>query len=134
MITRFDRSNTHNSAELTRDLEAAFAAVARKHNIDIQLGSGSFNAAQLSVKLVMRTKNTEVANTAMAFTLRSLGLPVNAIGRSFVYKGELFEIKGINTKKRRYPVETRKVSDNSIMNFGPSIPARLLTATTEQGG
>jgi len=134
MITRFDRSNTHSSSELTRDLEAAFAAVAKKHNIEIHLGSGSFSAAQLAIKLVMRTKNTDVANNAMAPLLRRYGLPANAIGRSFSYKGELFEIKGINPKKRRYPVETRKVSDGSIMNFGPSIPARLLGTDLQQGG
>ena len=134
MINRFDRSNTHATSELSRDLEAAFAAVARKHNIEIHLGSGSFSPAQLSVKLVCRTKNTDVANTAMAFTLRSLGLPVNAIGRSFSYKGDLYEIKGINTRKRRYPVETRRASDGTIMNFGQATAARYLGTSVEQGG
>lgn len=132
MITKFDRNNTSSNAELTRDLNAAFAVIAAKHNIDIKLGSGSFSAAQLQVKLVCRTKNTDIANEANQFSLMKLGLPTNAIGRTFLYKGQLYEIKAINRKKRRYPVETTKVSDGSILNFGASTVALLLPVA--QGG
>ena len=129
MINRFDRQNTHANSELSRDLEAAFAAVAKKHNIEIKLGSGSYNPAMLQVKLVCRIKDTQVANTVSAFTLRSLGLPENAIGREFVWKGQMHTVMGINTKKRRYPVETRR-ADGQYINFTAGCVARILGTGT----
>jgi len=132
MISNFDKSNTNRNSELQRDLEAAFAAVALKHNIDINIGSGSYNAAQLTVRLVMRTKNVDIANRANSFSMRRLGLPENAIGRSFLYKNVLYTVKGINTKKRKYPVETTK-QDGSIVNFTAPTIANLL-ANIGQGG
>jgi hypothetical protein len=132
MINNFDKSNTNRNSELQRDLEAAFAAVAQKHNIDIHIGSGTYNAAQLSVKLVMRTKNVDIANNANNFGLRRLGLPENAIGRSFLYKNVLHTVKGINLKKRKYPVETTK-PDGQIVNFTAGTIANILVGIGQGG-
>lgn len=130
MISTFDRSNLE---QIRREINNALAAITAKHGLDISLGSISFNAASFTTKLTCRTRNTDAANQANTYSLRSLGLPANAIGRTIVHKGIAYNITGINKRKRRCPVETRRASDNSLMNFGAAYAASLLSAN-EIGG
>lgn len=130
MINRFDRTSAKN---LSREIESALLAVAQKHNITIKSGSGSYNASSFSLKVVCRSNNTDIANDTMAPILRRMGLPTNAIGRTFEYKGDAYTIMTINTRKRRYPVETRKASTGSILNFDASTVVRLLGTETIGG-
>ena len=136
MVNNFDRQNLE---QIRRDIDAALKQVMAKHNIDMSIANISFNAATFTTKLTARVKNTQVANQANSFSLRRLGLPENAIGRTIIYKGTGYEIVGINMKKRKYPITTKNVATGGNMNFTAASVAMLLGAgtglpTNEMGG
>jgi len=130
MISTFDRSNLE---QIRREINNALAAITAKHGLDISIGSISFNAASFTTKLTCRTRNTDAANQANTHSLRGLGLPASAIGRTIVHEGIAYNITGINKRKRSCPVETRSVSDNTLMSFPAPYVASLLSAN-DMGG
>jgi hypothetical protein len=130
MINQFDKANLN---QVRADINAALLAVTAKHGIDIAIGSISYNAASFTTKMTVRTRNTDLANKTMSFDLRRLGLPENAIGRTIVFKGIAYTITGLNKRKKRYPIETRKITDNSLVCFGSALAASLLVGTGQGG-
>lgn len=115
MITSFSRSTC---SQLRDDLNAALKALSEKHGIDISVGNMSFNAATINTKVTIRTRNTDTANRANAFLLAKHGLPATAIGMTVVFNGIAHTITGINNRKRNYPVTTKRITDNAVVNFG----------------
>jgi hypothetical protein len=57
-----------------------------------------------------------------------LGLPDDAVGRTFTSRGERYRVVGIKIRNRKYPVLAERLKDGATYKFGEAIVARLLEA------
>jgi hypothetical protein len=124
MINSFSRSTC---SQLRDELNATLKVLSEKHGIDINIGNMSFDSASINAKVTIRTRNTDIANRANSYNLAKYGLPANAIGMTVVFKGIAHTITGINKVKRKYPIVTRRITDNQTVNFGARWVAQLLS-------
>lgn len=122
-INQFDRTNLR---ALQADIDAALAAMAEKHGIQIKAGGASFGATAATFKVELAViGDGGVAKTrhATEFELfaSSYGLAPTDLGREFTYKGNGYKITGLSTKSRRFPVEASR-TDGRTFKF----PAELV--------
>lgn len=105
-IKSFDRQTLRL---LRPELESAFAAVATKYGIAIQLGSGQFDSANATFKLELSAKasdGTTMNKERVAYTqfADAYGLKPEWLDKTFLFRGTPYKIAGLNTKARKAPI------------------------------
>jgi hypothetical protein len=121
-ITQFTNANL----DLLREkVEAALAVVGEKYNVKFDLGritySPTDSTASAKLKFEAKTADGKQADHARLDWdkySKIFGLKPEWIDQTFRSKeGDNYKITGLNPKKRRFPVETIRVSDGKIFGW-----------------
>jgi hypothetical protein len=107
---------------LREDLENALKQVAEKHGIQATVGSASFTANNIVWKIELAVKDESgnaIDRHAEAFKVlaTSYGLKPEDLGREFVVSGVKYQLKGINTRSRKFPVVADCITDGKSYAF-----------------
>lgn len=118
-IQKFHRSNLDNIAD---DAMTALQAVADKYDIDIQKGRGTYSDTNYTLKIEMSVKDkTGQVITREARDFKSFadayGLQSDDLGKTFPASGRTFEIVGLSTKAKKYPILAKDVNTGGTYKF-----------------
>lgn len=112
---------TKNSfGTLRADIEAALSAVGQKHGISLKTGAIRFTPSSATIKLeaVVLTAGGASADRREAdwdFYCRNFGLRPEDKGKTFTYQGRTFTLKGIDVKRKKYPILVDMVGRGLIL-------------------
>ena len=95
------------------DAEKALAAVAKKHGVQVTIGSGSFTPGYATMKIDISTFGKDgTANTKEAYDFgryaNLVGLKPSDFGRSFKHMGKTYEIVGLKPRSRTAPIVVKR--------------------------
>ncbi len=109
-IKAFDKTNLRL---LRTPIETALKAIETEFGISVKLGNARFTPDNVTFKLELATVGAN--GTAASKEANSLkfygelyGLPKNSLGRIFTEDNKQFEITGLRTKARRFPVLVKR--------------------------
>lgn len=106
--------------QIRREVDEALTEIAARHSLAYVTKPWRFSSTTLSLKAEMAESEDGVALTSEARTLNAnakwLGLPEDALGRTFVSHGQVFTIAGYNGKARKYPIIANR-SDGAPYKF-----------------
>ena len=107
MITKIDRTFMKMSRAKIDD---ALKDLGDELGVVFQTGNGSYDGSTGHFKLEIKTigENGEAVNpNAKTFQTyaRMYGLSPDDLGRQFTSRGKTFEITGLNTRARRFPIQ-----------------------------
>ena len=117
MIKEFDRTNLRS---ISADIEAVLAPVAAKYGITFTYKGARFMPDNATFRIEGATMGTNgVANTRErdAFKLYAnlYGMKDTDLDREITYGGERYIIKGLNTRRQKYPVVSTRVRDGKTI-------------------
>lgn len=124
----FDRSNLKT---IRNDIDAALAAVEKKHGIKFNLGNIRYSANDFRTKLecvsVTSANGAPVDADKVKFEQNAFlfGVKKDAFGKSFTSHGRRFTITGINPRAKRYPVTAVGPQGGGYKFPVDSLPAKL---------
>lgn len=113
--------------ELRAELETALKALGEKLGLSISVGSGTFTATCLTLKVELAEPGEDgvvMDRAAREWPLVApyFGLPAWALGKTFVVQGKTFTVKGVNRRARTMPIladgqngKTYKFSPASVL-------------------
>ena len=97
------------------DMDAAFVAIAKKHDLLIKCGAGRFTETTATLKIdisvadpTAKSPKEIVARSQWNKHWRLYGLKQEWLGKMFATQGEVYEILGLATTRRKYPVMTHE--------------------------
>ena len=114
-----------DSAALTvirKALEPALQEIGEVYGLTVTTGRGSYGGetGTKTIELATLGENGEV-ESAQAKDFKKyasmVGLEPTDLGRRFVSNGEEFEVSGLKTRNRKYPVIATKVSNGKSFKF-----------------
>ena len=91
--------------KVQEESEKALAEIAKKYGVTIKGAGGSLGSNDFTMK--MKVELVGVKKTYDPYVYTALGLPENVIGKTFVSRGEKYEITEISTRSPKYPVIAR---------------------------
>lgn len=116
---------------ISSDIESALQEVAKKHNLDIRLGSGSFNSANFTTKVECRLKaNSKAAMEHNASLAKMMGLPEDIVGKSITIKNEVFKITHLDPKKPKFAVGLKSENGREVFTTVQGVLNYLKINTT----
>jgi hypothetical protein len=103
---------TKASAKTLRsDLEKALAAVAKKHDLEFEIGAIRFNEAEASMTLKTKVKGAVTKEQAIyEFEASMRNLP--AFGATILAEGEEYKILGWNSRAKKFPITALEIKSN----------------------
>lgn len=128
-MMKFDK---HNLTSLRADLNAAFAAVAAKHGVKINLGNCRFSPSQADFKVKVCTvtadgtvidAESEALNSAYVAEY-VVGTQMKNLDRHFTTQGMTFVLTGYKARRRAYPFRAREVNTGKTY----FLPSRIVAA------
>ena len=132
MITEFNRTNL---PVLRMAMAASLAAIESQYGIKITVGNARFLADNATFKIEMATIGTAgVANTRErdAFKREAVlyGLKPDDLDKEITYGGQRYIIKGLNTRRSKYPIVATRVRDGkTILLTVDGVKSALLRST-----
>jgi hypothetical protein len=113
MIKAFDRTNL---SLLRASMTAALASVEAQYGIKIVVGNARFLPDNATFKIELATVGTAgVANTRERDTFKRdaflYGLKPEDLDKEIEYAGQRYIIKGLNTRRSKYPIVATRVRD-----------------------
>ena len=134
-IDSFDRINLRL---ISADLEAAFAPVAAKYGITFSYKGARFLADNATFKIEAATIGASgVANTRERDNFKlyasMYGLKDTDLDKEITYNGKRFVIKGLNTRRQRYPIVATRVADGkTLLLTVEGVKVALIVAAARQ--
>lgn len=102
---------------LSAALREVVELVAAEHGLDFRIRGGSFSPYSGTYKPSIEFSVPSVAVAVAQKDASLVGLPDDAIGRSFTHQGREYTITGINLRARRMPVQATRTSDERTFKF-----------------
>lgn len=116
-----------NFTSLRKDIEAALAAVASKHNIRISSARGHYSVDGLTGDLKLEFVGTGASTTGSPIDTKAAilfkkncelyGLKVTDLGRTFTSGRDTFKITGLAPKRWKMPIDATRLSDGKNFKF-----------------
>jgi hypothetical protein len=104
------------------EIEAAVKEVAARHGLEFDRQRASYTASEMTTRISLRTR--EAAGAMADFQRKQFpvlaerfGLPADAVGKSFIFKGAQYTIEGLKVERPKYPVVCRRM-DGRPFKFG----------------
>ena len=137
--------STESLKALRADLDKALAAVAKAHNVSIELGSLRFDAGQARATLTAydsaqmaedRAKNADALAERETTARKALQLGTIArvcgadptwAGRTFLFIGETFEVIGLMPYRLKYPMLCKNTATGKTCVFTVDVVRAQLT-------
>ena len=113
------------------DAEAALLDVAKKHNVQISFGNGSFTSENATLKLEIATIGTDgEAKTKEAIDFERYasryGLSPEDLGTIFVYNGTEYKLIGAKPRSTKYPLLAKNVKSGKVYKVpATAIPSSM---------
>ena len=107
---------------IRKALEPALQEIGEQYGLTVTTGRGSYGGetGTMTIELATLGENGEV-ESAQAKDFKKyasmVGLEPTDLGRRFVSNGEEFEVSGLKTRNRKYPVIATKVSNGKSFKF-----------------
>jgi hypothetical protein len=113
---------TWTSAEVKKLMDEVLkelAPLAKKHNVNVkQGGTARYTDVSLTIPITLELTDTsgEPLQAKSDWSVYSFmyGLPIDALGKSFVDGGHQFTITGIAPKSRRFPVLVKRADGKTF--------------------
>ena len=117
MIKELDRTNLRL---ISADIEAALASVEAKYGIKFTYKGARFMPDNATFRIEGATLGANgVANTRERDSFKALaplyGMKETDLDREITYGGERYIIKGLNTRRSKYPVVSTRISDGKTI-------------------
>ena len=137
-VKTFDRANLKT---IRADIDAALAAVAKKHGINLSIGNIRFDANEFTTKLTAVTNASKAKDTAAgvpegvnptwvkAFKTNHvwLGLAASDLGKQIKIGGKTYTIVGARPKAN-LPLVVQRVTGGCVAMSAEAVIAALKTA------
>ncbi len=113
---------------LVAEMNAAVTAIATSHGLKINIGGGTYGELEANLKVKVQVLDTaghaEQAKRTFDAYAAMLGLRADDLGRTFIFKGSLFKVTGLNPNAPKFCVLARR-ADGKEYRF----PASVIRAT-----
>ena len=116
-----------NKAKLLREKldEVLKAFIGPELGVSATVGRGSFTESNLTFKIEIADLVGGVAVTKEASAFKVLaplyGVKPEDLGRTFTFRGEQYELTGLNSRADKFPFKAKRVSDGRGFKFGEEI-------------
>ena len=104
--------------EAVKDLQA-------KYNINIELGTIHFGADEFSCKLVAKEveggSKDDLMEKEFYKYCSNYNLTPSDFLAKFEYRGDVYQVVGIRTSKRKYPIVCKNLNNNLMYGFPKTI-------------
>lgn len=121
--------------KIQKDLKAAYSEIEKKHGISISTGNVSYDddSYHTTMEVIAVGDTHSKKDVEKALYKRNLskiqGMELQHYGRTFVYRGKTYTIKGIDPVKTKYQVVCMR-SDGEILGFPVKVVEAALTTVT----
>ena len=127
-ISRFDKTNCK---ELRKVIDETLQNIAKEYGISIKTSAGSFTESDYSFKVEACTIDTNgIAHSKEASEFRafasSYGLNADDLDKTFLFKDEVYKIKGLSTRSSKFPIIAKNLSNNRIFKFPEDLVCKIL--------
>lgn len=132
MITSFDKTNLR---VISADIQTALAPIAAKYGITFTYKGARFFPDNATFKIEGATVGVGgVANTRERDSFQRdaflYGLQPSDLDKEITYAGERYIIKGLNTRRSKYPIVSTRVRDGkTILLTVSGVKSALLRST-----
>ena len=116
--------------ELIAELEKAFKEIGEKHGVTMHIGTVRYDSNQFTsqLKVTYMNEGEDPQEAEFKVGLKRDGWKFNLteenFNDTFMYVGELYKVKSISPRSRKYPVIAQKVSDGRFFK----LPGRSLSS------
>ena len=119
IIKHIDRTIARMIREAVED---ALKPVTAKLGIEIVAGSGTFTSTSFRFKVEALVKAADgTVETQERLSFRAMahvyGLSVDDLDKTFVCRGEEYQIIGLRARARRNPIEVKRLRDGKVFVF-----------------
>ena len=103
------------------EIEVAVRQIAARHGLEFSHQRARFSMSEMTTKLTLKTVGAAEALVdfqRMQFPALAgrFGLPRDAVGKSFIFKGARYTIEGLKIDRPKYPVSCKR-SDGRPFKF-----------------
>lgn len=120
-ITKFGREE-HRL--LSQAVTRALKEVGDTFGVDLTASGGQIGAGVGRIHLSVRVRETENGKNGAAAewdrVCHVLGLPAGLCGKTFIQKGIIYEITGLQLNRPKFPVSAERVHDGAAFKFPAS--------------
>ena len=130
-IKQFDKTNLNI---LRKEIDAALANVAKKHQIVLSIGAIKFSGEEFHTKLQAIIQSSGVSGKSVkeiqAITNvkqygDSFGVKESDLNKLFPYGGKLFKFVGLMPSRPRYPILGQDTKTGKIFKFEEGVVKKL---------
>jgi hypothetical protein len=107
--------------QLRADIDAALAAVEKKHGVEFDLGRITFTDTDFRGKLTCKSADPNADRKIFERDALRVGLKKTAYGKTFTHVGRDYRVSGVNTRAKKYPVKVVDVASGG--NYKMSVEA-----------
>ena len=135
-MTKINTIDRDNLRLITRMLQAKVDEVAQETGLEIKVGNARFSPRNATIKLEVNT----IGDNGMAFTKEAenyrylaplLGLSVDWLGKSFIYKHEVHTLVGYMPKSTKFPMLATSMNGKEIKFTIETVRRYMASATKE---
>jgi hypothetical protein len=130
-MEEFDKDTIKN---LRVEIDAALAAIAVKHGIQIRAGNATFSPEFMTMKLEFSTLQNGKPVTKEAEALKlyapSLGLTPEHLAKNFVISGVTYRLVGFCPRKQKFPMVCERTSDGKRYGLPEDVVLKALGVET----
>jgi len=107
---------------LADEIEVALQDIAKKHNVQIKRGNGTFGETNATLKLEInevKEDGTVLDKDAETFLkmAKFYGLEAEDLNKVFTSNGSKYSIVGLNTRRGKYPISATDLSSGKRYKF-----------------
>lgn len=107
---------------LANEIEDALQDIAKKHNVSIKRGNGSYGETNATLKLEISDiseNGTVLDKEAETFLSMATiyGFKPDDLNKVFTSNGSKYSISGLNTRRSKYPISAIRLSDGGKYKF-----------------
>lgn len=113
-ITGFDKTRVDFFIDV---LTSMLKSVAQQYGLDLVPERSTYGPNSLTFKVTFRTMTDAGQPGDFAAKAARVGLPSDCWGKTFVARGELYIVRDIKPRNRKYPVIADRKSDGSSFKW-----------------
>lgn len=126
-ITKIDRATTRMIASR---VEAALAELGRELGVKVSYSGGSYDATRANLKISVEVVDgagvSEAGKRDFTLWAKHYGLAETDLGRTFAFRGTVYEITGINPNAPKFAIQAKRIPDGKPFRFPPEIVRPLM--------
>lgn len=101
------------------DLNNAVMEVANKYDVDITFGSFRYALAEFNTKMTVKRRDVDAERVNWVLNCERYDLHPDHYNQTFEDEGDWFQIVGLDTSKKRYPILALHMKTGDIIRFNP---------------